>query len=51
MKPEHTKILQTLGLTSTETKVYLTLLELGKALAGTIADKAQIHRRNAYDAL
>lgn len=51
MKPEHVKILQTLGLTATETKVYLALLEIGKALAGTIADKAQTHRRNTYDAL
>ncbi|MBI1935127.1 hypothetical protein HYS31_01695 [Candidatus Woesearchaeota archaeon] len=51
MKPEHIKILQTLGLTATETKIYLALLEIGKALAGAIAEKAQIHRRNTYDAL
>lgn len=51
MNLQHTDVLRTLGLTSTETKVYLTLLELGKALAGTIADRAHLHRRNTYDAL
>ena len=51
MKAEHIEILQTLGLTSTETKVYLTLLEIGKSLAGAIAGRAHLHRRNTYDAL
>lgn len=51
MNLQHADVLRTLGLTSTETKVYLTLLELEKALAGTIADRAHLHRRNTYDAL
>lgn len=51
MKVEHIEILQNLGLTNTKAKVYLTLLEIGKSLAGTIADRAHIHRRNTYDAL
>jgi len=51
MKPEHIKILQSLELTTTESKVYLILLEIGKSLAGTIADRSHIHRRNVYDAL
>lgn len=51
MKPEHIGILQTLGLTVIETKTYLTLLEIGKSLAGAIAGRAHLHRRNVYDAL
>lgn len=51
MKSEHIGILQTLGLTVIETKTYLTLLEIGKSLAGSIAERAHIHRRNVYDAL
>ena len=51
MKPEHVEILKTLNLTTIESKVYLTLLEIGKSLAGTIAERANIHRRNVYDAL
>jgi len=39
------------GLTKTETKVYLTLLELGESLAGTIANNANLYRKNVYDAL
>src|SRR3989344_4303295 len=51
MKSEHVEILQSLELTATESKAYLTLLEKGKSLAGTIADRSHIHRRNVYDAL
>lgn len=39
------------GLTKTETKVYLTLLELGESLAGKIANNANLYRKNVYDAL
>ena len=39
------------GLTSNESKVYLTLLDLGKAQAGEITEKSGIHRRNVYDSL
>lgn len=51
MKAEHVQILQNLGLTSVESKIYLTLVEIGKSLAGTVAERAHIHRRNTYDAL
>lgn len=51
MKTEHIDVLQKLGLTNTETKIYLTLLEIGKSLAGGIANRAHTHRRNTYDAL
>ena len=34
-----------------EAKIYLALLETGQSLAGTIAEKAKVHRRNVYDAL
>lgn len=43
------RILQKLGLTESESKVYLALLELGPSLAGTISRKTGIHRRNIYD--
>lgn len=43
------EILQELGLTESESKVYLALLELGPSLAGTISRKTGIHRRNIYD--
>lgn len=45
------KIIQRAGLTETEAKIYLVLLNLGKSLAGTIAKKAGIHRRTVYDVL
>jgi sugar-specific transcriptional regulator TrmB len=51
MNAETIKILQTLGLKGTESRVYLALLETGKSLAGNIADRAHLHRRNTYDAL
>ncbi len=51
MKPEHVQILQTLGLTVIETKTYLTLIEIGKSVAGTVAKRAHLHRRNVYDSL
>ncbi len=48
---QHIEILKTLGFTYTETKTYLTLLEIGKSLAGAISDRSHLHRRNVYDAL
>ncbi len=46
---ETKELLQELGLTKAETKVYLALLELGPSLAGQISRKTGIHRRNIYD--
>ncbi len=46
-----TEILIEIGLTAIETKVYLTLLDIGTSLAGNIAQKSGIHRRTVYDAL
>lgn len=40
-----------LGLTSTEAKIYVTLIDLGRAQAGIISRKSGIHRRSVYDAL
>ena len=45
------KELEQLGLTKTESKIYLTLLELGPSLAGAISRKSGIHRRSIYDAM
>ncbi|MEM2956314.1 MAG: helix-turn-helix domain-containing protein [Candidatus Pacearchaeota archaeon] len=39
------------GLTRVESKVYLTLIDLGPSLAGQISKKSGIHRRTIYDAL
>ena len=41
--------LEVFGLTPTEAKVYVTLLNLGPSTAGILARKAGIHRRSAYD--
>jgi len=43
------KILIELGLTESEVRVYLALLEQGPSLAGRISRKTGIHRRNVYD--
>lgn len=45
------ELTETFGLTKLESKVYLTLLDLGPSLAGLITRKSGIHRRNVYDAL
>lgn len=44
-------VLQEMGLTKSESKVYLTLLRMRSGLAGDIASKTELHRRNVYDAL
>src|SRR3989344_5601969 len=43
--------LEDAGLTKTEAKIYLALLELGPSLAGEITKKSGIHRRSVYDAI
>ena len=43
--------LQRLGLSQSEAKVYLALVQEGSSLAGTIAKAANINRTNCYDAL
>ena len=44
-------ILENAGLSGTETKVYLALLDIGSALAGEITKKSGVNRTNVYDAL
>ncbi len=46
-----TKILEELGLSPNESKVYLALLESGQSTAGKISKIANIHRTNVYDTL
>jgi len=41
--------LKSAGLTVNESKIYLTLLDLGPSLAGQIARKSGMHRRSVYD--
>ncbi len=41
--------LKSFGLTDNESKVYLTLLDLGPSLAGMISRRAGLHRRTVYD--
>ena len=48
MNPEE---LQEFGLSNTEAKIYLALLELGKSKAGEITKRSAINRTNVYDAL
>ncbi len=43
------KNLRNAGLTESEAKVYMALLEMGPSLAGLISRKTGIHRRNVYD--
>lgn len=45
------KVLEEIGLSKNESKVFLTLLELGATTAGKIAEKSAVHRTNVYDAL
>lgn len=44
------EVMEFFGLTRTEARVYLTLLDLGPSLAGIISRKSGIHRRSVYDA-
>jgi len=44
-------ILQELGLSKNEAKIYETLLREGESPVGNIAEKSSIHRRNVYDSL
>lgn len=46
-----TNILQELGLSPNEAKIYEALLDLKEAGVGEISGKAEVHRRNVYDAL
>ncbi len=45
------KVLERLGLTPTEAKVYLVLLQLGQTIASRIIRKAELHRATIYDVL
>lgn len=45
------KLLQDLGLTQNEAKIYVSLLELKKANIWNISTRAGIHRRNVYDTI
>lgn len=47
----HYRIFHSLGLTENESKIYMTLLDLGTSQAGNITEKSGIHRRNVYDSL
>lgn len=45
------EVYETLGLSPNEAKIYETLVEHGESTVSEIAVSAQIHRRNAYDAI
>lgn len=47
----NTDFLGNIGLTRSEIKIYLCLLELNSASASEIAEKSGIYRKNTYDAL
>ncbi len=46
-----TTILEALGLSPNEAKIYEALVERGESSVSTLAVTAKVHRRNAYDAL
>lgn len=46
-----TKILQQLGLSPNESKIYDALLDLKEAKVGEISSQTKIHRRNVYDSM
>ncbi|MDP2749297.1 MAG: helix-turn-helix domain-containing protein [Nanoarchaeota archaeon] len=52
-KKHATKVeaLKNAGLTDSEAKIYLVLLDLGPSLAGMVARRSGIHRRTVYDIL
>jgi len=45
------EVLTRLGLSNNEIKVYLVLIDSGSSLAGNLAKKTNLHRRQVYDAL
>ena len=47
----NTTFLQELGLTKSESKVYLALVDNGPSKAGLLTRKTGIHRRNVYDSI
>ncbi|MFH1236610.1 MAG: helix-turn-helix domain-containing protein [Parcubacteria group bacterium] len=47
----YTEILEALGLSPNEAKIYESLVERGESTISQVAVAAKIHRRNAYDAI
>ncbi|MEK7110538.1 MAG: helix-turn-helix domain-containing protein [Patescibacteria group bacterium] len=47
----YTDILEQIGLSPNEAKIYETLVERGESTVSEVATAANIHRRNAYDAM
>lgn len=45
------EVLQNIGLSKNESRVYLVLLELGLSTANQISAKSKVYRRNVYDSL
>ncbi|HII72192.1 TPA: hypothetical protein HA265_05550 [Candidatus Woesearchaeota archaeon] len=45
------RILEEIGLTPSEAKIYLVLMEKGASLAGSISRNTGIHRRSVYDSI
>lgn len=45
------KLLEGLGFSRNEARVYIALLRVGSASVGTITEESGVHRRNVYDAL
>lgn len=47
----HVDILEEIGLSKNEVKIYTTLLQEGQTTVSNISTKSQIHRRNIYDSI
>jgi len=51
MEEETLKILESIGLSKNEAKVYLTLIKTGPTTATQIAEESKLHRPNVYDSI
>ena len=45
------QVLESIGLSKNETKIFLALLDIGQTTAGKITEKSGVHRTNVYDAV
>jgi len=45
------EVLEDMGLSKNESKIFLVLLDMGSSTAGVVAEKCKLHRTNVYDAL
>ncbi|PIR75359.1 MAG: hypothetical protein COU34_03220, partial [Candidatus Magasanikbacteria bacterium CG10_big_fil_rev_8_21_14_0_10_43_9] len=47
----HIDILEELGLSQNEAKIYESLIEIGESTISELSNRSKIHRRNIYDSM